>query len=164
MGIVNVHLYRPFSVSHFINRLPETVKKIAVLDRTREPGAIGEPLFLDVQSAVTAAGRDIKVCGGRYGLGSKDVIPEDIMAVYEHLKAETPRHNFTVSIKDDVTGLSLTPVPVPEKKANLFPANSGGSAQTAPSAPTRAPLKSLATTRICTPRDTLLTIPRNPAA
>lgn len=119
VGIVNVHLYRPFSVSHFINRLPETVKKIAVLDRTREPGAIGEPLFLDVQSAVTAAGRNIKVCGGRYGLGSKDVIPEDIMAVYEHLKAETPRHNFTVSIKDDVTGLSLTPVPVPEKESKL---------------------------------------------
>ena len=119
VGIVNVHLYRPFSVSHFINRLPETVKKIAVLDRTREPGAIGEPLFLDVQSAVTAAGRNIKVCGGRYGLGSKDVIPEDIMAVYEHLKAETLRHNFTVSIKDDVTGLSLTPVPVPEKESKL---------------------------------------------
>lgn len=119
VGIVNVHLYRPFSVSHFINRLPETVKKIAVLDRTREPGAIGEPLFLDVQSAVTAAGRDIKVCGGRYGLGSKDVIPEDIMAVYEHLKAEMPHHNFTVSIKDDVTGLSLTPVPVPEKESKL---------------------------------------------
>ena len=75
--------------------------------------------FLDVQSAVTAAGRDIKVCGGRYGLGSKDVIPEDIMAVYEHLKAEMPRHNFTVSIKDDVTGLSLTPVPVPEKESKL---------------------------------------------
>ena len=119
VGIVNVHLYRPFSVSHFINRLPETVKKIAVLDRTREPGAIGEPLFLDVQSAVTAAGRDIKVCGGRYGLGSKDVIPEDIMAVYEHLKSETPRHNFTLSIRDDVTGLSLTPVPVPEKESKL---------------------------------------------
>lgn len=119
VGIVNVHLYRPFSVSHFINRLPETVKKIAVLDRTREPGAIGEPLFLDVQSAVTATGRNIKVCGGRYGLGSKDVIPEDIMAVYEHLKAETPRHNFTVSIKDDVTGLSLPPVPVPEKESKL---------------------------------------------
>ena len=119
VGIVNVHLYRPFSVSHFINRLPETVKKIAVLDRTREPGAIGEPLFLDVQSAVTAAGRDIKVCGGRYGLGSKDVIPEDIMAVYEHLKSETPRHNFTLSIRDDVTNLSLTPIPVPEKESKL---------------------------------------------
>ena len=130
VGIVNVHLYRPFSVSHFINRLPETVKKIAVLDRTREPGAIGEPLFLDVQSAVTAAGRNIKVCGGRYGLGSKDVIPEDIMAVYAHLKSETPRHNFTLksetprhnftlSIRDDVTNLSLTPIPVPEKENKL---------------------------------------------
>ena len=72
-----------------------------------------------MQSAVTAAGRDIKVCGVRYGLGSKDVIPEDIMAVYEHLKAEMPRHNFTVSIKDDVTGLSLPPVPVPEKESKL---------------------------------------------
>ncbi|MBF1129246.1 MAG: pyruvate:ferredoxin (flavodoxin) oxidoreductase, partial [Dialister invisus] len=119
VGIVNVHLYRPFSVDHFIKQLPETVKKIAVLDRTREPGAIGEPLFLDVQSAVTAAGRDIKVCGGRYGLGSKDVIPEDIMAVYEHLKSETPRHNFTLSIRDDVTNLSLTPIPVPEKENKL---------------------------------------------
>ena len=119
VGIVNVHLYRPFSVDHFIKQLPETVKKIAVLDRTREPGAIGEPLFIDVQSAVTAAGRDIKVCGGRYGLGSKDVIPEDIMAVYEHLKSETPRHNFTLSIRDDVTSLSLTPVPVPEKESKL---------------------------------------------
>lgn len=136
---VNVHLCRPFSVNHFINRLPEQLKGPAVLDRTRRQGnAIGEPLFLDVQSAVTAAGRDIKVCGGRYGLGFQTIDSEDIMAVYEHLKAKTPRHNFTVSIKDDVTGLSLPPFPVPEKKANLFPANSGGSAQTAPSAPTNA--------------------------
>ena len=119
VGLVKVRLYRPWSVKDFVAALPASVKKIAVLDRTREPGAIGEPLFLDVQSAVTAAGRDIKVCGGRYGLGSKDVIPEDIMAVYEHLKAEMPRHNFTVSIKDDVTGLSLTPVPVPEKESKL---------------------------------------------
>ena len=116
VGVLNVHLYRPFSVKHFIDQLPESVKKIAVLDRPREPGAIGEPLFLDVQSAVTSSGRNIRVCGGRYGLGSKDVTPEDIMAVYEHLKAETPRHNFTLSIKDDVTGLSLAPVPVPFAK------------------------------------------------
>ena len=116
VGVLNVHLYRPFSVKHFIDQLPESVKKIAVLDRTREPGAIGEPLFLDVQSAVTSSGRNIRVCGGRYGLGSKDVTPEDIMAVYEHLKADTPRHNFTLSIKDDVTGLSLAPVPVPFAK------------------------------------------------
>ncbi len=119
VGVLNVHLYRPFSVRHFIDQLPATVKKVAVLDRTREPGAIGEPLFLDVQSAITSAGRDIKVCGGRYGLGSKDVIPEDIMAVYEHLKAESPRHNFTLSIKDDVTNLSLAPVPVPERESKL---------------------------------------------
>jgi pyruvate-ferredoxin/flavodoxin oxidoreductase len=116
VGVVNVHLFRPFSVSHFINQLPETVKKIAVLDRTREPGAIGEPLYLDVQSAVASSGRQIQVVGGRYGLGSKDVVPEDIMAVYEHLKADKPRHNFTLSINDDVTHLSLAPVAVPQKK------------------------------------------------
>ena len=110
VGIVNVHLYRPFSVSHFINRLPETVKKIAVLDRTREPGAIGEPLFLDVQSAVTAAGRDIKVCGGRYGLGSKDTPPSSVFAIYKELEKDAPKSRFTVGIVDDVTNLSLPEV------------------------------------------------------
>ncbi len=114
VGLVNVHLYRPFSVKDFIAALPKTVKKVAVLDRTREPGALGEPLYLDVQSAIAASGLDIRVCGGRYGLGSKDVVPEDIMAVYEHLKADRPRHNFTLSIKDDVTNLSLAPAAVPE--------------------------------------------------
>lgn len=114
VGVINVHLFRPFSVDHFIDQLPKTVQKIAVLDRTREPGAIGEPLFLDVQSAIAKKGRPIKVCGGRYGLGSKDVVPEDIMAVYEHLKADDPRHNFTLSIEDDVTKLSLAPIPLPD--------------------------------------------------
>lgn len=120
VGVLTVHLYRPFSVKHFIEQLPDTVKKIAVLDRTREPGAIGEPLFLDVQSAVASSDKDIRVCGGRYGLGSKDVIPEDIMAVYEHLKADRPRHNFTLSITDDVTHLSLAPIPVPPVKSRLI--------------------------------------------
>ena len=120
VGVLTVHLYRPFSVKHFIDQLPDTVKKIAVLDRTREPGAIGEPLFLDVQSALAASDKDIRVCGGRYGLGSKDVIPEDIMAVYEHLKADRPRHNFTLSITDDVTHLSLAPIPVPPVKSRLI--------------------------------------------
>lgn len=120
VGVLTVHLYRPFSVKHFIEQLPDTVKKIAVLDRTREPGAIGEPLFLDVQSALASSDRDIRVCGGRYGLGSKDVIPEDIMAVYEHLKADRPRHNFTLSITDDVTHLSLAPIPVPPVKSRLI--------------------------------------------
>lgn len=120
VGVLTVHLYRPFSVKHFIEQLPDTVKKIAVLDRTREPGAIGEPLFLDVQSALAASDKDIRVCGGRYGLGSKDVIPEDIMAAYEHLKADRPRHNFTLSITDDVTHLSLAPIPVPPVKSRLI--------------------------------------------
>lgn len=120
VGVLTVHLYRPFSVKHFIEQLPDTVKKIAVLDRTREPGAIGEPLFLDVQSALASSDKDIRVCGGRYGLGSKDVIPEDIMAVYEHLKADRPRHNFTLSITDDVTHLSLAPIPVPPVKSRLI--------------------------------------------
>lgn len=120
VGVLTIHLYRPFSVKHFIEQLPDTVKKIAVLDRTREPGAIGEPLFLDVQSALASSDKDIRVCGGRYGLGSKDVIPEDIMAVYEHLKADRPRHNFTLSITDDVTHLSLAPIPVPPVKSRLI--------------------------------------------
>lgn len=120
VGVLTVHLYRPFSVKHFIEQLPDTVKKIAVLDRIREPGAIGEPLFLDVQSALASSDKDIRVCGGRYGLGSKDVIPEDIMAVYEHLKADRPRHNFTLSITDDVTHLSLAPIPVPPVKSRLI--------------------------------------------
>lgn len=120
VGVLTVHLYRPFSVKHFIEQIPDTVKKIAVLDRTREPGAIGEPLFLDVQSALASSDKDIRVCGGRYGLGSKDVIPEDIMAVYEHLKADRPRHNFTLSITDDVTHLSLAPIPVPPVKSRLI--------------------------------------------
>lgn len=114
VGLVNVHLYRPFSVKDFIAALPKTVKKVAVLDRTREPGALGEPLYLDVQSAIAASDLDIRVVGGRYGLGSKDVVQEDIMAVYEMLKEDRPKHGFTLGINDDVTHLSLSPVPVPE--------------------------------------------------
>ncbi len=112
-GVLNVHLYRPFSVRHFLSQLPLTVKKIAVLDRTKEPGALGEPLFLDVQSALASEGLNIRVCGGRYGLGSKNVVPEDIMAVYENLAQDEPQRVFTLSINDDVTHLSLAPVPVP---------------------------------------------------
>ena len=115
VGMLNVHLYRPFSIKHFIEQLPKTVKKIAVLDRTREPGSIGEPLYLDVQSAIAGSDIDARVVGGRYGLGSKDVIPEDIMAVYKHLESDRPRHNFTLGIKDDVTHLSLAPISLPEK-------------------------------------------------
>ena len=114
VGLVKVRLYRPFSTKHFVDAIPATAKKIAVLDRTKEPGSIGEPLFLDVIAALNEQGRDgIKVCGGRYGLGSKDTPPSSIFAVYEHLNNETPARQFTIGINDDVTHLSLEEKPAP---------------------------------------------------
>ncbi len=106
-GFLQVHLYRPFSAKHFVNALPATVKKIAVLDRTKEMGAVGEPLYTDVRSVLY--GKDITVIGGRYGLSSKDTTPSDILAVFENLANDEPLNGFTVSINDDVTHLSLTP-------------------------------------------------------
>ena len=108
VGVVKVRLYRPFSPKYMLDVIPKTVEKIAVLDRTKEPGSIGEPLFLDVVAALQ--GSDLEkalVCGGRYGLGSKDIQPGDILAVYENLWAEEPKKRFTISITDDVTHLSL---------------------------------------------------------
>lgn len=108
VGVVSVRLYRPFSKEHLIGAIPETVKSIAVLDRTKEPGSIGEPLFLDVAAALKGSKFDrVFLAGGRYGLGSKDTQPEDILAVYENLWSENPKQEFTISIEDDVTGLSL---------------------------------------------------------
>ncbi len=108
VGVVEVHLYRPFSVKYLTAVLPETVKKIAVLDRTKEPGSIGEPLFLDVSAALKGtAWEKALICGGRYGLGSKDVQPGDIKSVFENLWSRSPKKEFTISIEDDVTGLSL---------------------------------------------------------
>ncbi len=108
VGVVEVHLYRPFSAKHLLSVLPASVQKIAVLDRTKEPGSIGEPLFLDVCSALRgSAFEHCFVCGGRYGLGSKDVQPGDIQAAYENLWSDTPKREFTLSINDDVTHLSL---------------------------------------------------------
>ncbi|MBN2658345.1 MAG: pyruvate:ferredoxin (flavodoxin) oxidoreductase [Spirochaetales bacterium] len=104
VGLVKVRLYRPFSVEHFVNALPSTVKKIAVLDRTKEPGSIGEPLFLDVVASM--AGKDVKIIGGRYGLSSKEFTPSMVKAVYDHLDGAA-FHNFTVGINDDVTNLSI---------------------------------------------------------
>lgn len=109
VGLIEVHLYRPFSAKYFLDVLPPTVKKIAVLDRTKESGAFGEPLFLDVCSVLKD--KDIKVYGGRYGLSSKNTTPADINAVFVMLK-DNPHHNFTIGIVDDVTNLSLKPVPV----------------------------------------------------
>ncbi len=108
VGLLAVRLYRPFSAKHFTAEIPETVKKIAVLDRTKEPGSMGEPLYLDVLAALKETGREgIFVSGGRYGLGSKDVQPCDIIAVYDELEKDEPKKEFTLSINDDVTGLSL---------------------------------------------------------
>lgn len=106
IGVVKVRLYRPFSVEDFLKTLPKTVKRIAVLDRTKEPGSIGEPLYLDVVSAVQASGRSIKIIGGRYGLSSKNFTPSMVNAVYKHLAGKCT-HNFTVGIEDDFTNLSL---------------------------------------------------------
>ncbi|MGX8773706.1 MAG: pyruvate:ferredoxin (flavodoxin) oxidoreductase [Bacillota bacterium] len=108
VGLLSVRMYRPFSAKHFVAEIPETVKKIAVLDRTKEPGALGEPLYLDVVSALHGtpfAGAFI--ARGRYGLGSKDVQPGDVLAVYENLWADEPKPEFTLSIEDDVTYLSI---------------------------------------------------------
>ncbi len=118
VGLVKVRLYRPFVAEKLAEAIPQTVKKIAVLDRTKEPGALGEPLYLDVVAALSVTGRsDIKVVGGRYGLGSKDTPPQSIFAVYENLASETPKPNFTIGIVDDVTGHSLPERPAPDTSA-----------------------------------------------
>ncbi len=107
VGLVKVHLYRPFSVSHFIGALPETVTSVATLDRTKEPGSPGEPLYLDIVNAVVEAGKSIAVVGGRYGLSSKEFTPAMVKAVLDNLSADAPRNHFTVGINDDVSGTSL---------------------------------------------------------
>lgn len=107
VGLVKVRLYRPFSIEHFLKVVPKTVKKIAVLDRTKEPGAIGEPLYLDVCTAFMGQSSQPVIVGGRYGLGSKDTTPAQIVAVFENLKQDEPKNNFTIGIVDDVTHKSL---------------------------------------------------------
>ena len=108
VGLIKVRLYRPFAADRLISALPKTAKKVAVLDRTKEPGAQGEPLYLDVVTAFANAGlNDVKVIGGRYGLGSKDTPPASVFAIYNELKKDAPKRQFTIGIVDDVTGLSL---------------------------------------------------------
>ena len=108
VGLLKVRLYRPFAIDAFVDALPKTVKKIAVLDRTKEAGSLGEPLYLDVCSALLEKGMtDIKVVGGRYGLGSKEFNPSMIYAVYKNLEQENPKNHFTVGIYDDITNTSL---------------------------------------------------------
>ena len=118
VGLVKVRLYRPFVTEKFVAALPETVKKIAVLDRTKEPGSIGEPLYMDVVNALSVEGREgVTVIGGRYGLGSKDTPPSSVFAVYSELEKDAPRRQFTIGIVDDVTNLSLPEVPAPNTAA-----------------------------------------------
>ena len=117
VGLVKVRLYRPFSAEKLFEAIPKTAKKIAVLDRTKEPGSLGEPLYLDVVSALAIKGSKAKVVGGRYGLGSKDTTPASIFAVYENLKKREPKSNFTIGIVDDVTGLSLPEKAAPDTSA-----------------------------------------------
>jgi len=118
VGLIKVRLFRPFAAEKLLAAIPATCKSIAVLDRTKEPGSQGEPLYMDVVMALANAGRnDIKVIGGRYGLGSKDTPPASVFAVYEELAKEQPKREFTMGIVDDVTGLSLEEKPSPNTAA-----------------------------------------------
>ncbi|MBQ9531285.1 MAG: pyruvate:ferredoxin (flavodoxin) oxidoreductase [Eubacterium sp.] len=115
VGMVCVHLYRPFSAAHLVNAIPETVKSISVIDRTKEPGSLGEPLYLDVVTALRGTKFDqIPVYGGRYGLGSKDTLPAHVIAVYANMNAPQPKKEFVLSIEDDVTNLSLPITETPD--------------------------------------------------
>ena len=109
VGLVNVHLYRPFSAKHFLGALPKTVKRIAVLDRTKEPGAAGEPLYLDIVEAFKGCNDAPVIVSGRYGLSSKDTTPVQIISVFENLQLPEPKNHFTIGIVDDVTFTSLPP-------------------------------------------------------
>ncbi|MFH2104387.1 MAG: pyruvate:ferredoxin (flavodoxin) oxidoreductase [Chloroflexota bacterium] len=108
VGVIRIHLYRPFSIAHFVRALPKSVKSIAVLDRTKEPGAIGDPLYMDVVNALAEAGqREINVIGGRYGLSSKEFTPAMVKAVYDEMAKTSPKNHFLIGIMDDVSNSSL---------------------------------------------------------
>ncbi len=117
VGLIKVHLYRPFPVEAFLKAVPASCKKIAVIDRTKEPGSIGEPLYLDVCACYNGVKDVPMIIGGRYGLGSKDTVPADIIACYRNLDAENPVKGFTLAIEDDVTNLSLPRVENPHTSA-----------------------------------------------
>ena len=117
VGLIKVRLYRPFATEKFLAAIPATCQKIAVLDRTKEPGSMGEPLYLDVVTALANAGKQLTVIGGRYGLGSKDTPPSSVFAVYNELTKAEPKRQFTIGIIDDVTNLSLEEVPSPNPAA-----------------------------------------------
>ena len=125
VGLITVHLYRPFSAKYFFDVLPKTVKRISVLDRTKEPGSLGEPLLLDIKALFYNKENAPLIVGGRYGLSSKDTTPSQILAVFDNLKKDEPKDAFTVGIVDDVTHTSLEVGPAialadPSTKACLF--------------------------------------------
>lgn len=132
VGLVKVRLYRPFSAKHLLNAIPETVKAIAVLDRTKEPGALGEPLYLDVAAALFKAGRNITLIGGRYGLSSKEFDPSMAARVFDELKQNKPKNGFTIGINDDVTftsldvNLHIEPLDQPMQQAVFYGMGSDG--------------------------------------
>lgn len=164
VGVLKVRLYRPFSAEHFLKVLPKTVKRIAVLDRSKEPGALGEALYEDVRNLFYDMDDRPMIIGGRYGLGSKDVTPAQLLAVYENLAADAPKKGFTIGIVDDVTHTSL-PVgaqSLPAKRT-LLPANSGATVLTVQSVPIKTPSRSSATIPICSHKDILRMTPKNPA-
>ena len=121
VGALFVRLYRPFSVEDFIKQIPKTVKKIAVLDRTKEPGSIGEPLYMDVLSAFIEGSDTMpKIVGGRYGLSSKEFTPKMVKGIYDELLKDKPKNHFTVGIIDDVTHTSLMADPTFEVRRTTF--------------------------------------------
>ena len=153
VGVIKIRLYRPFPLDAFIAALPKNVKQIAVLDRTKEPGALGEPLYMDVRTAIGEAMAEKKskfkgyplIVGGRYGLGSKEFTPAMVKSVFDNLKADQARNHFVVGIVEDVTGCSLEYDPSFRNPPKGFTRPcSTGSAPTAPSAPTRTPSRSSA--------------------
>jgi pyruvate-ferredoxin/flavodoxin oxidoreductase len=162
VGLIKVRLYRPFAPEYLFTVMPSTAKTITVLDRTKEPGALGDPLYQDVCTAYMEKGEMPKLLGGRYGLGSKEFNPGMAKAVYDNMLAATPKNHFTVGITDDVTNTSL------EVETGFEVAPEGTVAckfwaPTARWAPTRAPSRSSATTPTCTPRPISPTTPRSPA-
>lgn len=164
VGLIKVHLYRPFSEKYFFDVLPKTVKRIATLDRTKEPGSLGEPLYQDIKTLFFDKENAPLIVGGRYGLGSKDTTPAQIKAVFDNLKSEEPKNGFTIGIIDDVTHTSLpTEKNVITARKEQSDASFGAWAPTARWGQTKVLYRLSVTTRICMPRHILLMIPKNPA-
>ena len=164
VGLIAVHLYRPFSAKHFLSVLPATAKRIAVLDRTKEPGANGEPMYLDVKEVLYGKENAPLVVGGRYGLGSKDTTPAQILAVYENLAMNEPKNQFCIGVVDDVTFTSL---PKKEEIAlggeGMFEAKFYGLGADGTVGANKNSVRLLVTIPTSTARHTSLTIPRSQA-